>query len=57
MKAGIIRYMQTEDMCPGTANFKVMREKTCAIETLRMRSLRSAGGRSWFKRTRFSNII
>jgi len=27
MKAGIIRCMQTEDMCPGTTDFKVMREK------------------------------
>jgi predicted metal-binding protein len=24
--------MQTEDMCPGTTDFKVMREKKCAFE-------------------------
>lgn len=32
MKAGIIRCMQTEDICPGTTDFKVMREKKCAFE-------------------------
>ena len=32
MKAGLIRCMQTEDMCPGTTDFKVMREKKCAFE-------------------------
>lgn len=34
MKAGIIRCMQTEDMCPGTTDFKVMREKKCAFENI-----------------------
>ena len=34
MKAGIIRCMQTEDMCPGTTDFKVMREKKCAFENV-----------------------
>lgn len=32
MKAGLIRCMQTEDMCPGTTDFKVMKEKKCAFE-------------------------
>jgi len=34
MKAGIIRCLQTEDMCPGTTDFKVMREKKCAFENV-----------------------
>jgi len=32
MKAGLIRCMQTEDMCPGTTDFKVMKEKKLAFE-------------------------
>lgn len=32
MKVGIIRCMQTEDMCPGTTDFKVMKEKKFAFE-------------------------
>ncbi len=32
MKVGLIRCMQTEDICPGTTDFKVMREKKCAFE-------------------------
>ena len=32
MKVGIIRCMQTEDYCPGTTDFKVIREKSCAFE-------------------------
>ena len=32
MKVGLIRCMQTEDMCPGTTDFKVMREKKCAFK-------------------------
>ena len=31
MKVGIIRCMQTEDYCPGTADFKAVREKTGAF--------------------------
>ncbi len=31
MKVGIIRCMQTEDYCPGTVDFKVMREHTGAF--------------------------
>ena len=27
MKVGLIRCLQTEDMCPGTACLKVMKEK------------------------------
>lgn len=32
MKVGIIRCMQTEDMCPGTTCFKVIKEKKLAFE-------------------------
>ena len=32
MKLGIIRCMQTEDYCPGTTDFKAIREKTGAFE-------------------------
>jgi predicted metal-binding protein len=32
MKVGLIRCMQTEEMCPGTTDFKVMKEKKCAFE-------------------------
>ncbi|RQN11104.1 CGGC domain-containing protein [Clostridium butyricum] len=32
MKVGLIRCMQTEDMCPGTTDFKVIKEKKCAFE-------------------------
>jgi predicted metal-binding protein len=32
MKAGIIRCHQTEDMCPGTTDFKVSSSGTCAFE-------------------------
>ncbi|SEA84426.1 CGGC domain-containing protein [Eubacterium aggregans] len=35
MKVGLIRCMQTEDMCPGTTDFKVMKEKKCAFEGIR----------------------
>lgn len=28
MKVGIIRCIQTEDYCPGTVDFKAVREKT-----------------------------
>ncbi|MEA4815237.1 MAG: CGGC domain-containing protein [Lachnospiraceae bacterium] len=31
MKLGIIRCMQTEDFCPGTADFKFIREKKGAF--------------------------
>lgn len=31
MKIGIIRCMQTEDYCPGTADFKAVREKSGAF--------------------------
>ena len=31
MKLGIIRCMQTEDFCPGTSDFKAIREKTGAL--------------------------
>lgn len=31
MKIGIIRCMQTEDFCPGTTDFKIVREKTGAF--------------------------
>lgn len=32
MKVGLIRCMQTEDMCPGTTDFKVMKDKKLAFE-------------------------
>ena len=32
MKVGIIRCMQTEDFCPGTTDFKMLRERTGAFE-------------------------
>lgn len=32
MKIGIIRCMQTEDFCPGTTDFKMIREKKGAFE-------------------------
>jgi len=32
VKVGIIRCLQTEDMCPGTTDFKVMKEKRGVFE-------------------------
>jgi predicted metal-binding protein len=32
MKVGLIRCMQTEDMCPATTDIKVMQEKKCAFK-------------------------
>lgn len=32
MKVGFIRCLQTEDMCPGTTDFRIIREKKCAFE-------------------------
>jgi predicted metal-binding protein len=32
MKVGIIRCMQTEDYCPGSTDFKIIREKAGAFE-------------------------
>lgn len=32
MKLGLIRCEQTEDMCPGTSDFRVIREKKGAFE-------------------------
>ena len=32
MKVGLIRCMQTEDMCPGTTDFKFAHEKKVAFE-------------------------
>lgn len=34
MKIGVIRCMQTEDYCPGTADFKAMREHTGAFANI-----------------------
>ncbi|MEF2878199.1 MAG: CGGC domain-containing protein [Blautia sp.] len=34
MKLGIIRCMQTEDYCPGTGDFKAIREKTGIFEQI-----------------------
>ncbi len=32
MKVGLIRCLQTEDYCPATTDFKVMKDKACAFE-------------------------
>ena len=32
MKVGLIRCMQTEDMCPASTDFKIMKEKKGAFE-------------------------
>lgn len=32
LKVGIIRCMQTEDYCPGTTDFKAIRERTGVFE-------------------------
>ncbi|MDF2610739.1 MAG: hypothetical protein K0R92_2213 [Lachnospiraceae bacterium] len=32
MKVGLIRCMQTEDMCPGSTCYMVMKEKKCAFD-------------------------
>lgn len=34
MKVGIIRCMQTEDYCPGTTDFRMVREKKGAFENV-----------------------
>ncbi|ABX42544.1 CGGC domain-containing protein [Lachnoclostridium phytofermentans] len=34
MKVGLIRCMQTEDMCPGTTCFKVIKEKKAAFNDI-----------------------
>ena len=34
MKVGIIRCLQTEDMCPGTTDFKVIKEKKAAFKDI-----------------------
>ncbi|MDF2805052.1 MAG: Protein of unknown function region [Anaerocolumna sp.] len=34
MKVGMIRCMQTEDMCPATTCFKVMKEKKLAFNNV-----------------------
>ena len=34
MKVGLIRCMQTEDMCPATTCFKVMNTKKLAFENI-----------------------
>lgn len=37
MKVGLIRCMQTEDMCPGTTDFKVMRERNLPLKVLKVK--------------------
>ncbi|MGB9928149.1 MAG: CGGC domain-containing protein [Methanosarcina sp.] len=48
MKVGLIRCMQTEDMCPATACLKVMREKKLAFdgitEDIEIIGINSCGG-------------
>ncbi len=34
MKLGVIRCMQTEDYCPGTADFRAIQEKTGVFENI-----------------------
>ena len=36
MKVGIIRCMQTEDYCPASTDFRVMREKQGAFADIRI---------------------
>ena len=43
MKVGIIRCMQTEDFCPGTTDFRMIREKKGAFEGVERKILRSSG--------------
>ena len=48
MKVGLIRCMQTEDACPATNDFKVMREKSGAFagieEDIELIGVNSCGG-------------
>lgn len=48
MKLGIIRCMQTEDYCPGTTDFRVLREKAGAFsgieEEIELIGFTSCGG-------------
>jgi hypothetical protein len=34
MKVGLIKCLQTEDLCPATTCFKVMREEKLALERI-----------------------
>ena len=38
MKIGLIRCIQTEDMCPGTTCFKVLKDKNWPLKELKKRS-------------------
>jgi predicted metal-binding protein len=48
MKVGLIRCMQTEDMCPATTDFKVMKEKKLAFanveEEIEVTGVNTCGG-------------
>lgn len=48
MKVGLIRCMQTEEVCPATTDFKVMKEKSGAFqgieEDIEIIGLNSCGG-------------
>lgn len=48
MKVGIIRCMQTEDICPGTSDFKAIRERSGAFkgieENIEIIGMVSCGG-------------
>jgi predicted metal-binding protein len=48
MKVGLIRCLQTEDMCPGTACLKVMKEKKLAFagitEDIEIIGINTCGG-------------
>lgn len=55
MKVGLIRYMQTEEVCPATADFKVIKEKSYAFqgieEDIEIIVLNSCGG--WARKRSF----
>lgn len=48
MKVGLIRCMQTEDMCPATTDFKVMKERKLAFanveEDIEVIGINTCGG-------------
>lgn len=53
MKVGIIRCMQTEDYCPGTTDFKAIRERTGVFEgiegEIELIGFTNCGGCPWKK--------
>ena len=59
MKAGIIRCMQTEDYCPGTTDFRMIREKKGAFEGIDedVYKRQLAGSRRRFIKAQLINLI